>query len=65
MYYIPSRIPTPQFDSTHDTYLAAGYGAGGWQADVSASPTDNYWIAGHFAFIPFTDTAMEILHPGG
>jgi hypothetical protein len=54
--YISSRIPTPQFDSTRDTYVAAGAGAGGWQGDVAVTPIDNFWIAGHISYLPFTDS---------
>jgi hypothetical protein len=55
-YYISGRVPTPQFDSSCDAYVAAGGGAGGWQGDVAAAPMDNFWIAGHISYLPFTDS---------
>jgi hypothetical protein len=59
-YYVPGRVPTPQFDSTRDTYVAAGYGAGGYQFEVGAAPAENLWIAGHLSYFPFMDS-LELL----
>jgi hypothetical protein len=55
-YYIPGTMPTPQFDSTHDIYLAAGGGTGGWQAEGALAPINHLWMAGQFSYLPFTDS---------
>jgi hypothetical protein len=59
-YYVPGRVPTPQFDKTRDTYVAAGYGAGGYQAEVGVAPAGNLWLSGHFSYFPFMDS-LEVL----
>jgi hypothetical protein len=59
-YYVPGRVPTPQFDKSRDTYVAAGYGAGGYQAEVGVAPVDNLWLSGHFSYFPFMDS-LEVL----
>jgi hypothetical protein len=55
-YYIPGRMLTSQFDSSHDTYLTAGYGVGGWQTDIAVVPITNFWMTGHVAYLPFSDS---------
>jgi hypothetical protein len=63
-YYIPSRMPTPEFDSTSDTYLAGAFGTGGFQADIVATPADHVWMAGHFTFLSLTDSIDATQSPG-
>jgi hypothetical protein len=58
VYYAPGRVPTPQFDSTHDTYLAGGYDfVSGVQGEVALSPIRHIWITGHIDYTPFIDSA--------
>jgi hypothetical protein len=59
-YYVPGRVPTPQFDKSRDTYVAAGYGAGGYQFEAGVAPTDHVWMAGHLSYFPFMDS-LELL----
>jgi hypothetical protein len=57
-HYAPGRVPTPQFDSVRDMYLAVGYDAASRvQMEVAVTPIQHLWITGHISYLPFIDTA--------